>query len=273
MKKIINLRVFFLVLILSSFALSPQSVFWFSWEIKSTETLREMQEKIDSLKEEKQVLDFKWKNFRIGNENLGDLIKKDLSEEEKSEIERLILDYNEDKENFEEDIEVALEALEAIDDIQRDLILLKQDFYTSLIPYLQDDKLEGFRKYVESDLTLREKSNEVATQIEQKNIERTERVDELQEQIKHHKEQLYEQIKEKVTSRVTQRLDEFILQEKFQELPSESKIAVFERLILKIQERNAALEENSHITSIAQETKVLYEVIEEILNSYISLWK
>jgi hypothetical protein len=172
--------------------------------------------------------------------------------------------YSKDKENFEEDISAAVESGEEIEEIKKDLLLLKQEFYKSLIPYIQLEKLRDFTRYVDSDLSYREKSNEVATQIEQKSILRDERLEEIEEQIQTNKDHLHAQIKEKVTLRVQNRLDVFIYQENFQSLPDISKIRIFERLITKIQEKRKKLENTPNSTSIVEETMILYEIVEEI---------
>jgi len=196
-----------------------------------------------------------------------------LPEEEKEHLEIIITEYSEDKENFEEDIQIAIESWEEVDSIQRELLFLKQGFYKSLVPFIQENKLTTFTAYVESDITLREKSYEVATQIEQKHVERSERVDELQNQIKVHKENLHEQIRQKVGSRVMLRLDDFVSQEKFISLPNSTKISVFQRLIDRVKKKHESLKTAIGGVPLSEETILLYEIVEELLLSYITKWE
>lgn len=266
-------QLFFTIIFLLWVIILPQGVFWASWDIDSKpETLREMSEKIGDLKQEKELLDFKWKTFRVWNENLWDLIKTDLTEEETDALESLILEYSEDKENFEEDIEEALADWDDAEIIHKALLSLKQNFYMSLLPYLQESKIEEFKTYITSDINYREKSNEVAVQISQKNVERDERVVELQEKIKTHREKLNEQIRIKASERIKGKLDAFVNQEKFINLSSDSKIQLFERLLERLEERRERTLQTTSDQSLIEENEVLYEIVEEVIRWYLSQW-
>lgn len=277
--KIVNTFTFF-ALVLLLLCIPIQSVFWASGasiELESApekpQTLREYQENIQNLKQEKQRLEFKWTSFRIWNENLWDFIKTDLSEDETKKLENTILNYIDQSNLLENDIDKTIESWEPVEDIKKELLMLKQAFYKNLIVYIQIDKLDDFTSYVNSDLNFREQSKIVAIKIDQQSIQRNERVEEIQEQIEDNSVMLRKQIKDKITLKIEQKLDEFSEQEKFQNLSNEMKIQIFEKLIVKLNEKKENLGWGINTTSIIDEKIFMYTTIEEALNNYILKWK
>mgnify|MGYP003890484561 CR=1 FL=1 len=276
-KKTLSLYILWIIL---WFSFWNQGVFWASWESvellsapEKPQTIREMSQDLETLKQEKIQLDFKWRTFRIWNEDLGKLIRQTLSEEEKNTLESLIIGYTEDKENYEEDIEIAIEWWEDIEELKRDLILLKQDFYKKLIIYIQIERLQKFKEYVASDLAYREKSNTVSIKIEQKGIARDERVEQNQSKIENNKEILRIQIQDKIISKVEKQLDAFASQEKFLNMENVSKIRIFQSFVDKLELKIQSLETNRYTTSIIEEKIILYEVVKEVFISYMQQWK
>lgn len=265
---------------LLSFLLFPaQSVFASSWEIdlnsapEKMETIQEMQENIESLESEKTRLDFKWNTFLIWNETLWDLMRIDLSDADKQYIENLVISYKDSQDKYEWKITRAIELWKPTHEITRDFFHEKKDFYMGLVQFIQIEKLESYAKYINSDLIYNEKSQEVGNQIEQKTLQREERIEEIQSQIDSNTALLRERIKQKVTQRVTQRLDAFVQQEKFQSLSNGWKVIMFEKLILKVEQKLQLLEESEISSANLEESYFLYGVIREILEEYILNWK
>lgn len=256
-----------------SFVFLWQSVFAVSGELNTEkrETVQQMQENIESLEREKIHLDFKWDTYRIWNSALGELIKPELSEKDKEILEEIIIDYKDSEDEYEGKVSRALESWKDIEQIKKDFLYKKQDFYLSLIKYIQLNRLEEYTEYVNSDLNYNERSNSVATEIEQKNIEKEERIEEIQNQIESNTNILRERIREKVTSRVTARLNLFITEEKFNSLSNGWKIIVFQKLQWKVQIKMDQLKSQENIEGL-EEKLFPYEVIMEILQKYIDDW-
>lgn len=237
------------------------------------ETLNEMQSNIKTLEREKVRLEFKWNTFRIGNENLGDLLRLDITPAEKISLETLITNYSALRNKTQQDLDNAIERWQDSNTFQNKLLELKRDLYKELIPYIEPTKISAFRSYIESDISFNEKSKKVAVEIEEKQTKRDERVEEIQDKIEDNAETLREQIKKKLTLSLQNKLDAFIAQEKFQALEDSSKIFLFERLITKLNSKKRSLQETLNPTSIIEERILLYEVVEGILYNYISLWQ
>lgn len=249
-------------------------VFWFETEEQTErkETVKEIQANIESLKKEKSHLDFKWDTYRIGNENLWNLLKSDLSDEQKLEIEEIIIEYKDSLDKYEGKISITLDARrDEVDAITNEFLIEKREFYMSLIKYVEVDKLEDYMTYINSDLNFNEKSNEVAVKIEQKNIQKEERIEEIQKQIHSNTNILRDRIREKVTTRVTEKLDSFVTEEKFSQLSNGGKIIVFQKLQSKVQNKIEELKSHPDPTSI-EENLFLHEIINEIIQWYIDNW-
>jgi hypothetical protein len=159
-----------------------------------------------------------------------------------------------------------------VSDTQVELLSIKQQFYKELIPYIQIEKLESFKKYVDSDLTYNEKSKDIQVQINQKNIERNERVEELREQINDNSREFRKQIEESITIQVKWKLDVFIVQESFSKLENETKIKIFSNIILKFEVAIGNLENSLNPTRALEERIIWLKVVVEILESYIKNW-
>lgn len=245
-------------------------------ETEKPQSIRELWEDINTLEQEKKLLVFKWKTFVVWWNSLSDLVRAEVSDEEKAEIEQVLNSYLDQKNIYTKDLNTALEnqdKLESIEEIKSNMIQNKIWFYSNLLPYIEASKADDFKLYIDSDLKLNEKSREVSVDIDRKNIERQERVEVLQERIKDNKELLRYNIEERVNTLVTSRLEEFTKKESFLNLPNEQKIEVFDRLIKKIDTLIDKLKALENTTSVVEEKIILYQVVQDILQWFIDTWK
>ena len=245
-------------------------------EIKKPQSIRELWKDINTLEQEKNLLVFKWKTFVVWWNSLSDLVRAEVSDAEKAEIEQVLNSYLDQKNIYTEELNAALENQdegEYIEDIKSNMIQNKIWFYSGLLPYIEASKAEEFKLYIDSDLKLNEKSREVSVDIDRKNIERQERVEVLQERIKDNKELLRYNIEERVNKLVQSRLEEFTKKESFINLSNEQKIEVFDRLVVKIDILIDKLEALENTTSVVEEKIILYQVVQDILQWFIDSWK
>lgn len=200
-------------------------------------------------------------------------MRENLTQEEKDDLEDIINIYVKDKDYLERKIEKYISSQKEIVDLKEELLRGKHQFYKDLIIYIQIEKLEAFKQYVDSDLNYNEKSKDIQDKIEQKNVEQSERIDELRNQIDDNSKNFRRQIEEKITVQVSDKLDIFVNQESFQELSAESKIKVFTNIINKFESAIDKLENTSNPTAVLAERIIWLEVVVSILESYIDNWK
>lgn len=249
-----------------------QSVFA-AEEIQEPRTIREMQESIQALEKEKTRLEFKWNTFQIGNESLWDLIKQDISIEDTQNIEEIVFSYSRENSRLERSLDLQIGSLQDTNNIENELLELKKNFYKSLIPFIQINKLEDFKRYIDLDLSYNEKSKLVSTQIEKKQLKRIERVEELQVQIELNNKILREKIEQKISIDIKEKIESFILQDSFIDLNNDQKRQVFAKVINKIELEIINMKNKSNATSIIEEKTIIFEIVVEILKSYTQEWK
>jgi len=243
-----------------------------SWETLKPASLREIWDNIQELEQEKRLLEYKWKSFIIWWNSLSDYVRDDISDEEKSELEFIVELHIQNTDTFRIELEELVQNWTSEDEIsskKTEWIQLKKEFYTSLLSYIQDEKIESYKSYIESDLLLNEKSKDVSTEIQIKTVKKQERVEYLQEKINNNKELLRSKIESRVWTMVRERLDTFIERETFRSLSLEDKTLIFQKLITKIDEKISELEFQTDITSVIEEKIILFRVVQDILWEYI----
>jgi len=269
MKKLI------LILLYGFLILHVEWVFSASWSIDipiKAEKIRDMQENEEALIREKDVLEFKWKTFKIWNESLSDLIIE-LSDDQTNEVEEIIDTYNEQEDKLRAQLNKMLKYNKDLTGVNQELLDIKQELYTNLLPYIKTDYTQEYKNYIISDIALNEKSKKVDTEIQQISVKKKERIEEIEEKIEDNNKVLRKNIEEKIKQRITYKLDAFTKKEDFIALDNESKILIFERLIDKIDTIKDSYKISENSTSILEEKIFLLEVIEEIFNEYIKSWK
>lgn len=261
----------FLILIFLLTFWSFQNAFWASWE-NYVPTIKEIQDNIEELQKEEKKLQYQWQNFRIGNESISGLLKTNLSEEQQKALELHISSYNNERAVLESEQKKNIEYGHSLEETQKNIFLLKEEFYKALLPYIQIERLPDYLKYVESDTFLNEKSKIINSDIQITTKLQEDRIEEIQENISDHSKQLRKQIEEKMTLKVQEKLDTLIQEEKFQKLSNAAKIMLFEKFIEKVNERAKGLS-MQNTTSFTEEQQILYTTLENILSGYINKWR
>lgn len=259
-------------IIFLTFMLWNESVFSASWVLNQSQTVREMQENIDALEQEKSLLEFKWKNLRVWNSSLWELLRNDLSAEDKSTLLLLVETYNSEKITWEKILKTIIENWWTESLQRKSLLLLKKDFYLSLKPYIAEDKVEKLMTYVESDLTLNEKSKDVDSQIVKIKTDKEIRVQAIQEKIEDNNKVLRKNIENKISTQVKDKLDVFVSSWDFSLLPPEAKIAVFDRVITKLEYESIRLTNLENTTSVIEEKILVFRVMINLLKEYTNSW-
>ena len=269
LKKIIY---YIIWLVLLSLIIWNQSVFWASWEIAEKTTIREMQEDIEILEQEKSLLEFKWNTFKIWNITLWELLRSNLTQSEKLKLTEVVSSYNEVN-IFEENILKDIINVNWDEQAQRDkLLLLKTNFYTSLEPFVQEEKLEELNVYAWVDKSFDEQKKNVDSKIQKIKIEKQEKVDHFQTKIEDNNKVIRENIENKIFTEVKEKLDVFVSQEEFLELPNIAKKGIFNKVIKKLEYESIRLTNLQNSTSIIEEKIIIFRVVIDLLKEYTISW-
>jgi len=254
---------------------TTQVVFSASWDTDRKPTIREMQEDIQELQQEKSLLEFKWKTFQIWNSSLWDLLRQDLTVSESQSLWLLVETYNTDNILWENKLQELLDTQknEEFQSLRKQLLILKKDFYTSLIPYVDPKNIDELKIYIDSDISLNEKSKNVSSKIQKIQSSKQERVQELQVKIEDNNKIIRENIEKRISTEVRSRLDVFVNETNFASLPTATKIEIFEKLIRKLEYESIRLMNLQNTTSIIEEKILVFRVVINLLKEYTSSWR
>lgn len=270
-------KIFLILCVFILWSLIFPSAFWYSWEIIidewKIETIREMQENAALLKQEQEKLVFKWKTFKIWNDPLSTFIieRDDISN---WILSSMIINYENQTRLLETKLVKSIEYEEETAETYRKLVDLKKNFYTQLLPYIKTEKLTLYKNYISSDVMYNEKSKVVDVERQQLEVKKKDRIEEIKEKIEVNNEVLRSSIQEKVTKKVSILLSEFTSWDRFLSLDNQQKILVFQRIKEKIQwvkDTYKITQNNS--TSIIDEKLILFDIVESLVDDYITDWK
>lgn len=249
-----------------------ETSFWATWDQLEGQTIREMQENIQALEQEKNLLDFKWNNFKIGNSSLWNLIRTDLDTSEQTQLINLVEQYNSEKNIWEQNVKTIIENQWDDTTQRKELVLLKKDFYSNLIPYVSQENLQELMTYIGTDLSLNQKSKDVDIEILKIKNSKNQRVKILQDKIEDNNKVLRESIENKIATQIKPKLDIFTTQWDFSKLPNQNKIEVFERVITKLEYESIRLTNLRNSTSIVEEKIIVFRVVINLLENYKNSW-
>ena len=198
---------------------------------------------------------------------------RSLSKEEQISLETLIESFQTQYGRYQEKLAQAIENGYDTKDINKNILLLKKDFYNSLASYIEPSKLDEYKKYVVSDASLNEKSRILETEIQLLEQKKLERIEDLEDQFQHNRRVLEKEIKLAVTQKVKDKLNTLIISERFQSLSKEEKTYVFFNLIQKIHsEEEKVLESSLSQTTKNEKIDILY-IMEDVIQEYFSKYK
>jgi len=199
---------------------------------------------------------------------LSEFVRTDITEDEKEEIENIVESYISDTKILEDEKKELIESSgdnNMLEEKKLELLMRKKDFYSRLLFYIDATKIDKYKSYIENDILLNEKSKDVSSEIQRKNVEKQDRVEYLQEKYKAPENTLDEDSELVILMR--DKLNIFIERESFKALTSEQKIFIFERLITRIDwEIKKIKEEDSYVN---ESKRTIFRTVQNILREYI----
>lgn len=245
------------------------SSFWATWNIQ---TIREIQSNTENLEQEKTKINFRWSTFIIGNETLGDIIRE-LSQSEQEELSIIIEEFQKNIVYIEKKVFRAIETNSDTSQKELDLKENRKTFYISLLPYINKDKIESYKLYIQEDIKASDWKTKLDIEIQKLDSKKKERIEELQEKIENNNKIIRDNITLKLRFKVEEKIESFVQSERFLLLTNENKILLFKKLVAKIKFERDKIQENVSSTSILWEKILLLEVVQEIIEEYMSEWE
>lgn len=205
---------------------------------------------------------YQTQTFSIWNLYLKDILKIDLNPEQTAFIENQILSYTRQIQNM---------VIEVSEDYKKNVLQLQQDFYISLLPYIETSKIQDFKTVVSQKAITFEK-NILSSSPDIQTLPRSEATLLIETQVQKNNELIRSQMQEWVLDHIRVKVDAIVLQEKFQALPAEIKKDLFHKFSSKLALKLDELQKLQNPTRIIEEKVFLYHAILELLQSYIDTW-
>lgn len=235
------------------FLLIPLSVFWATNEQISR--LETYDKKIEELRLQKSELETSWEDFRNTYGWITEFISKNLSANDREELNTIVTHY----------LALSRETSQNIE--------TRNTFLKSLEKFIDEDKKSNFEKYRTVSMNIESERLELNTLIKNTEQLKQERTDILRTHIADNALERRQLIKERIEVLLRQRLDSFISNENFIKLPNDRKILVFWRILWRIQMQQSELEASGIKTTVQLDRIETYKAIEAIMLEYINSWR
>lgn len=233
--------------------------------IDQNKKIKELQENLQELSNEKSGLKDTWEQFRQENGKIVNFIKENLSEESKQTIENLVEKYYADKDILEKKLREIASNLEDTQNIKWEILKLKLTLYKELVSYIEPTKLQEYVNYIKGNIEIEKKDNEIAEDIYRKEEILERKVDTIKEKIAENKKILDEKMQNAVQEKLNEKIKSILDNQKFQALSYESKTQIFSSVLKKSQEKKWLLQQIEFKTSLVQKKIEIYEIVEQKL--------
>lgn len=233
--------------------------------IDQNKKIKELQENLQELSNEKSGLKDTWEQFRQENGKIVNFIKENLSEESKQTIENLVEKYYADKDILEKKLREIASNLEDTQNIKWEILKLKLTLYKELVSYIEPTKLQEYVNYIKGNIEIEKKDNEIAEDIYRKEEILERKVDTIKEKIAENKKILDEKMQNAVQEKLNEKIKSILDNQKFQTLSYESKTQIFSSVLKKSQEKKWLLQQIEFKTSLVQKKIEIYEIVEQKL--------
>ncbi len=254
----------FLILIIS-FLFSPysygkESDFFSSWL-----TIKELNQNIEKLKENK--VEFQEKNKELSKEygELISFIRTNLNSDEVSEIKQKVEIFMHERVILEKTLKDIINNLNDTSKAKKDIILHRANFYKYIAKYVQKEKREDFIAHIKFQVQSEKESKDLIDEILTSENILDQKVIYIKEKIETHKEDLQGKIELKIISKIKERLSNIDSNKKYEGINQEIKNKVYRDFIKQIQKKSDEIK-NTHLSENYKQMKqnIFENMIKEI---------
>lgn len=257
---LITFTVFWLSFIANSY--NSELVFIDEWK-----TIKELKENINSLDKINSDLE---SDFSLLNSeyDLKKFLKIDLNEFELLKIRNIIYEYNKNRVELENKLEInAKKLLPTIDD---KILLLEEKklFFSKLTPYIDTKFSDEYLEYIKWDAKIFSEQKNIASNLISKKEILSIKVTNIETKIQEHKDFIDNNIRKIIEKKLDEKIENLSKNETFKILNKDSKKKVIEKTIVKVKIKLQNLENNYQLTN----SWLLLKQKDELLNSKIQTY-
>lgn len=232
-------------------------------------TIKELWKSVEKLKKEEKKLEEDSREVSKDYKELVWFIKNDLSEDEILEISDKIEEYIEDRDLLEKELKVKIQQEKDTDEIKKQILIRKANFYRYIAKYVDIEKREDFVEHIKHNIQATKERKDLIEEILKNQNLIDKKVNYLKEKIQSNKEELAEKIENAVTEKISKRIDEIDTDEKYKNIDQETKNKIYKEYINKVKEKLESLEESNLSDSYKETRKLIYTKMIEKIKSKI----
>ena len=256
-KLIFNILItFIVVLFLSNFSFANTGNLS-EENINKPKTIKQLKENIEVLKS-KKVINFSiFEKFKLEHWELQNYFSKDITSEEFSEIKKILSNYKKEKELIKS----------SRNDELKKLLDLETEFYNSLLPYIDKEKIDSYKIFIEKSLSTIKKEDEIKSKIKDNKKEINKKVSTIKEKIEENNRIQQKKIDSLLKEKIKIKIIKFKNSEKFSKLSDKKQELIFKLILKKINTKK------NNSTNLTGKKLKLYNIIEEVLLEIIWEYK
>jgi hypothetical protein len=195
-------------------------------------TIKELKENIEELGKVKIELTIT-KDFVL-DKTIESFLRKNLNRNDYNTIEKIVKEYNESKNVLEANLIEASKNLLDTTELNKKLSNSTREFYENLLEFVDINNYSSYIYYIKEQTNFYTEEKELDTDIIKKTEIIQEKITNIEEKIKEHKDYLDETLKELINSKVDEKINQLLVDSTFVNLSNKEKVEFIDKIILKI---------------------------------------
>lgn len=209
---------------------------------ENSKTIKELKNDLDKIEKKEEIIFNKIENF-IKDSNLKEYVRRDLTIDEKRELEKLIANYNFEKSAIEKEMWDYIDDTEKLKVVQNNLLDKKVDLYKKMTSFIKPEKYSLYLEYIKSDTDILTEKKDIETEKVETKTVINKRVEILEEKIKEHKVSLENDIKKLINKKLEEKITSLENNQDFIILTTKNKIKLLDKTIAKAKNKLWILKE------------------------------
>jgi len=228
-------------------------------------SVKDLSQNIEKLKEKEQNYQ---DNIRVLAKEHGELVSffsSKITSENIDEIRQQIEDFKKEQTDLDNQIKQAIQKGEDPQSLKDNFLEEQIEFYEYLSQFVDDDKKDDYVDYIWFHVQASKERKDLIVEILANEEAFNQKVNYYKDKIATHKEELQNRIEQTILTKIAQKIHDIDTNEKYKDIPLETKNALYQDFINKIEARIVELENsNMAINYVQMRKNILQKMIQEI---------
>lgn len=217
-------------------------------------TIKELKLNLEDLDKVKNDLEDSKSEIRLNSE-LYSYLKEDISSSDNSALLNILSDYNKKRATLEKQLKEASNKLKDTTTISANLFDLRKKLYDSILPYVDTKKSSKYLEYFNKQTKSYLEELQVDADIIKKSVIVNEKINNIEEKIKEHREYLNTTLKNLINDQINVKIDTIIEWEAFQSMTLDQKLSILDKIIKKVDDMQKWFIYENNVLNVSQNLK------------------